>query len=758
MPSGGLRFDKVERNRLLFLAHVTARTGVPEIEVERIVELVAPVEVKVGSKAAPKKPDEIKLEELNTNGSLATGVEKVQLQLTGTPFDVPTLQTWHIAITTPPGGGASTLVFRARTDPSAAFEEIDRLDISVPKAKHNQARTPIIKTAPVFPRLVVGLNRAQPEVLPGDEEGDGIASDPAALRPYLLRLLRVLSERGTLDPAWSEQGETPVEFEAKTALIQQAEQAWARQVAEMASLCGYGGAAGTYGVKDEATVTVGHIQQGTLANDNPYYPITFACQQLGSFIIASRGLQAFPKGFLGPRVLNAGADTAPLFPKDLSGRWIVLPLSNQPPQELKDGGNGNPHLMNNSTLLKKSEKLFEIDEVFPDTPFAAGATFLYSNREARRNIAFHSDGVGCEVTQTLAGLEEICLEKPTLAERQSGVGSKIKSINPVLRPTAGNPELLKNNTGGAHIGTALRVMRIPPGRDPLRSRQLSRFQVLDTGGLRVASWTAGVQALDSTQAKMHAGIFEGPATDEVGDGDPLRGVGVLPKVQPSDAPIMAKHTREVLQKARPLGFVRLLLAKRDTPITFDGAAKALTDGTVIFLSALAPMYASEQALKEAGLDKATELAPFANFHMTRLLWSLRNAPDLQNVQPTWLIYLPRGSLLDAMRGDFDRSKTALDMARDIFRSVEALPNGRALLRESALLDKRGQPDPNRLLAIKTYPVMSITARADGVVQRKGAHAINNLEGRDVNRPITADMGKAFPATATGFPRYFAGEF
>jgi len=754
MSSGGLRFDKLERNKLLFLAHVSSREGVPEIEVERVVSL--------------GKPVDIQLDELNDGGSSAPPTaERVRLQLTGTPFDVPSLPTWQVTITTAPGGGESALVLRARTAGTAAFEELARLDVSVPVAKHNQPKVPVIKQLPLFPRLVVGLNQAIPDILPGDEEGDAIATDPIALRPYLLRLLRVLSERGTLDSAWAAQGEVPVNFDPKDALVQQAEAAWARQVAEMASLCAYGGAGGTYGVKDEAVVTVGHIQKGSDANSNPFYPITFACQQLGSFIIASRGVQPFPDSSFAPgtpRVLNAGSDTAPLFPL-MNGRWIVLPDGTQPPQQLPNGGAGDPRQMNNSTELKKAEKLFEIDDVFPDTPFAAGATFLYSNRAAKRDIGFFTGNSGCAVMSTLNTdkqgnnkREEVCQEPTQLPDGGTGSSSHVKSVFPVLPPVAGQQDILGNNTAGAHIGTALRVNRIPNGKNPKRSRQLSRFQVLDTGGLRVASWTDGVQALDSRQSQMHAGIFEGPATDQVGDGDPLRGVGVLPKVQASDAPIIARHTREVLQKARPLAMVRLLLTKRSANITFNNAAKSLVDGSVIFLSALAPMYASEQALTEAGLDKAKELAPFANFHLTRLLWSLRNAPDLQNVQPTWLIYLPRGALLESMRADSGRSKTALQMAQQVLDAFLALSNGQALLRANGLVDQSGLPDPDRVLATRTHPIMSITARADGIVRRKGPHPLMQIEGRDKNRKIVANMSQFFPSTLSGFPAYFSGKF
>jgi hypothetical protein len=744
MTSASLRFDKVERNKLLFLATVSSREGVPELEVERKVSLGKPVELRI--------------EELNSGGSLSPlGSEVLRFQLTGKPSDVPTLPTWLVTITTTPGGGESALVLRARTGPNADFEELARLDVSVPVSKHNQAKAPIVKKLPLFPRLVVGLNDALPDVLPGDEEGDSIATDPAGLGPYLLRLLRVLSERGTLDKAWIAQNETPVEFDAENATLQQAEQGWARQVAEMASLCAYGGAGGTYGVADEANVTVGHIQKGDAASDNPYYPITFACQQLGSFIIGSRGLRPFPKGFFGPRVLNAGADTAPLFP-EMGGRWIILPDGSRPPQELVNGGGGNPNNMDNSTLLKKAEKLFEIDEVFPDTPFAPGATFLYSNRLAKRSIGFTVGSRGCEVMTQLSGREEVCIVPQSLPDGGTGPGSRVESVWPVLPPVDKKPDILKNNTAGAHVGTTLRVMRVPPGANPLRSRQLSRFQVLDTGGLRVKSWSDGVQALDARGANMHAGIFEGPATDEVGDGDPLRGVGVLAKVQPSDAPIMAKHTRDVLQKARPLGFARLLLRKRSSPLTFNNAAKSLTDGTIVFLSALVPMYASEQALKEAGLDKATELAPFANFHLTRLLWSLRNAPDLANVEPTWLIYLPRGPLLTEMRFDPGRSKTAAEMAQSVVDDFLKKSNGLALLRANGMV-VNNRPDLNRVLALRTTPIMSITARADGVVQRKSAnHPITVQEGHDGRSKIVAPMSQFFPSTATSFPGFFKGVF
>ncbi len=145
------------------------------------------------------------------------------------------------------------------------------------------------------------------------------------------------------------------------------------------------------------------------------------------------------------------------------------------------------------------------------------------------------------------------------------------------------------------------------------------------GRERIASDFVAITPLQSYG--VSGGHFVGEAMVEnitMGRGDPTEtfvGLGSLPSIKGWD------ETEAFIAKARPAALARLGVALRR-----DNAP--MTEADILFVSRMIPMW--------------TTKPKFVRCSIARLMWSLRNAPYYQTLQPFWAIYAPSGPLADIM--------------------------------------------------------------------------------------------------------------
>ena len=86
---------------------------------------------------------------------------------------------------------------------------------------------------------------------------------------------------------------------------------------------------------------------------------------------------------------------------------------------------------------------------------------------------------------------------------------------------------------------------------------------------------------------------------------------------PADGVALARHTDDVLKKARPLGLARLVLVDRTKKIDFkDIIALDRTSSWLLYASPLVPTYEADE---------------HANYSLVRRAWSLRGMPEHKNI-------------------------------------------------------------------------------------------------------------------------------
>lgn len=205
---------------------------------------------------------------------------------------------------------------------------------------------------------------------------------------------------------------------------------------------------------------------------------------------------------------------------------------------------------------------------------------------------------------------------------------------------------------GSHITV---VLRTTPDRTAL--------QLLDTGfgghlGVLAQTGSEAIVPMGGafiTDGYRHPKLGEGASDPKAmsqeasglqigeGNGKTFAGMGV-------PAPLPASRTLksqiEHLKKCRPVGLMRLALTLRPAGYYY------FPKDQVLFVSPLRMMYGT----------KDTE-----NYPVSKLLWSLRNTPAFTNVQPWWLIYIPRGLLARSMYAHGAREMT-LDKFVEHFRN------------------------------------------------------------------------------------------
>lgn len=641
---------------------------------------------------------------------------------------------WRFFVASQAGGRQVALVVTADVPPATpAKVTTQATSATLPKPSATPTTLPL--KAGAFPRLVVGISAAP--VAPSTEPSPFDAS-ASNIQRCLERVFTRLTDEGFLPQALeaslgAPSGQTspkvvPSAAQTGNTTIQDAELAWANQVAMMQICTPYGGPNALYGLNDD-DLLVRTVNSAGVAGDRAVFPIVFACQHLGTFAIASRGQGLFKQNKAGRFLLiGAGATTAATWTSSKIGKWIVTSADGSQPAESTDGGKGDPSKLVPDESLETSPMLFKIKDIASTHPFGSVAVFLYSNRPAKSDgdCTISSGVETCLVRDRRGNLqeEEVALfeevevtERGVKLKRRVGLKNEDgspKTVRRTVRTTwplskfqgsdaDGKPvPLLGDQTAGAHVAYVLRA-----------DNRTQLFQTLDTGGVNVPQRGAGVDVVPAVGG-FHGGIFDDPATSVVNPSkapqghDTFRGVGVVPALDQAGAEALLTHVEKVLKKARPMGLCRFVLLRRDTPMTFQNFWRFQEPGQnfLLYASPALPMY---------GADVDTH-----NFPISRYLWALRDFPDAANVEAMCFFYVPQGPLgramIDAQRGD----------------RVTALANAAFNLMSKRDKDRYAQNSraaASRILADFTLPVLNTTVEPDGKVKLVATYKSKLLRGR-----------------------------
>lgn len=164
---------------------------------------------------------------------------------------------------------------------------------------------------------------------------------------------------------------------------------------------------------------------------------------------------------------------------------------------------------------------------------------------------------------------------------------------------------------GSHINAILRI-----------HRDGKHAQTFEAGAGRLAYYMMEREH-KAAALKHHKDVIMDSRTETMlgPNNDKRNGVGyALP------APDL-KAQVEALKKTRPVGLLRLVLTVRSTTPVTSGVED------VLFVSRIQRSYGD---------------ATHQNFSVSRLMWSLRNTPGFTNIQPWWIVFLPRANVAKAM--------------------------------------------------------------------------------------------------------------
>lgn len=741
-------------------------------------ELRVSAERRVGAKKAGRlrllAPDvNGKLADARTLAETTDGVLP-ELVVAVTPLRGADRLTWRFFIACEPGGKAPTLAVTANAGAAKPVTApTPPLSSQLPRPTSGSTALPL--TPGQFPRFVVGIDTATipPATLPSPAGADAAAIQ-ACLERVFARLTDANFEASVLGASAAAQGNpgakvVPSAAQATATSIQDAELAWANQVALMQLCTPYGGPNALYNLNDDDLLARSINSPGG-DPEQAVFPIVFACQHLGSFAVASRGRGLLKLNQARTRfmLLPAGANCASVWTETKIGKWMITTPDGAAPLET-DGAKGDPSKLAPDEKLETSPLLFQIKDVASTHPFGAAAVFVYANRPVKTDTL-------CSVVDG----NEICLlqnkdgslrveDVPVFEEREvvfvGGIKKKkkvlvknpdgtIKTIRQTARTTwavskftGTGPDgqvikLLGDQTAGAHVAYVLRV-----------DGQTKLFQTFDTGGINVPKRGSGVELVPPV-AGFHGGIFDDPTTDRINPSptgpdshDPFRGVGVIERLaDASQAQELRKHVEQVLKKARPMGLARLVLLRRGLPITHQNYWRFAepSQGFLLYASPALPMY-------DGVVDTHT-------FPISRCLWALRDFPDAANVEAMWFFYVPQGvlgqAMLEAPRGSRIRA-----IAQDAF--------GRLKANDQTKYAGDLQRLSSRLVADFTLPVLNATCEPSGKVKlvatyktkllnNRGMSLLHGLEGRYGSRsllPLDQSFLRAGQSDSA-FPAYF----
>jgi hypothetical protein len=212
-------------------------------------------------------------------------------------------------------------------------------------------------------------------------------------------------------------------------------------------------------------------------------------------------------------------------------------------------------------------------------------------------------------------------------------------------PAAGFPvdrsrKLETDNKFGAHAGFVLRV-----------HPETKRIQTFDTGGFGGGGAEPVLLIQNDGDSASNAGLshkgnLDYAGTDTLRGSAPFRGMGFLPKLDSVGAKKLRDHVRQVLEKARPLGFGRLLFIRggKLSSLTSSGAEQFNLSNVLVAASPLFRMH-----------DKKN------TFSLSRFAWALKELPWADQLAVVLCVHMPHGELAQACieAAGRDASLTAL---------------------------------------------------------------------------------------------------
>lgn len=279
---------------------------------------------------------------------------------------------------------------------------------------------------------------------------------------------------------------------------------------------------------------------------------------------------------------------------------------------------------------------------------------------------------------------------------------------------------------GAHVAFIVRVLSRDGDGLP------ARVQFLDTGGVFGDGPLSTPTLVNPEKHQKPPRIFDmyGSELNPTSTRDPKEPDPDDPETDPTkkrqrpskhfvgvgtfaDDPAALKRGIDRLARARPLGFVRLVVTRRaedDKPVYVKKYDPAREDEWLVYASPWLRMWTSRADM---------------NLYVARLAWALRDHPGRDQLKVSWLIDVPRGHLYRAM-ATAGRKKSA----REIVQAGCPL----------------GPPE----LGYHFLPLMTYASRADGRVSGEGYYRATHVTGTQtaetpVGRPRAYD---AWPVMST----------
>lgn len=591
------------------------------------------------------------------------------------------------------------------------------------------------------PRLSVALGAV--EVANGDATGETSAEKIAAILGYIDERLH-----GSLDEAWQsrwgQRVDAPIEPNA--------EEEWARLVAEKVTYAPYAGPAesyfgGNYNPRGKASfvefVALFHGPGGKSISEravfakvrddkDPAHPMSFACQHVAGFIANARGFdvmyEADPAATQMAIHKVPGAKWVPAADVPVSARAPDGDYSTQAYLNVKNFTLGTPdtqtlfkqNITPGSVLVGGLGHLFGEEaagvyvEIGPEDKEVTGFSRPYI-RNGQLRLAYE-----CNWTALNVNYEE------ARARRNASIAAANSKLPPNKPPTpligpgerfyaylSIGPKQITDQCKAeeAHAGAILRV-----------DARNQRLQVLCTSGL-------GTFAAQDSALPTIKGMGYGQPTPSMEGrwawkGHDLHsanysGHGILPEIT-NDA--LAECVKR-LEKMRPLAFAQLVVLQRDRYYRYED---------VVWHSGLVKLHVMKDG-------EVTHCFPYS-----RLLWALRGHPLADEYEVRWIVYAPRMPLLEALWNE--PKLTAAQMVKRAF--------------ENRI---KPAPDPKKPLGLDyLWRLMEIGTEPDGMATLRARIRTSGMNGNPLPQPLYAKLndwqaGGTVKLTTEQVPALLRGE-
>ena len=180
---------------------------------------------------------------------------------------------------------------------------------------------------------------------------------------------------------------------------------------------------------------------------------------------------------------------------------------------------------------------------------------------------------------------------------------------------------------GNHIWFVLRVHK--------DGKSFQAFDVSSGGSLAHLIPSGSEAFLKRSGEDVHVDGYKLTGLAE-GEGRQFCGIGILPKV--TNVAEQASFARN----ARPIGLARLVISERVRVIGKKVYPGLADKNQILYVSPLVPMYGPGEG---------------QNYHISRLVWALRNTPGFSDLQVWWCVCAPQGLLAKSMWAEGSRAMT-----------------------------------------------------------------------------------------------------